>query len=145
MRQSDEFFWSFAERWTDRDVVGIHDHGSEVICGRCGNMEIGVVFVLENFPHGNELRCAHCLCHIRWLRKEANKDKRQGLRPSVRFRIIQRDGGRCYYCRRERSQLDPGEFLHVDHIVPVSAGGTDDDANLVCACSTCNLGKGKEQ
>jgi len=31
--------------------------------------------------------------------------------------------------------------LQVDHVDPVSAGGTDDEDNLVTACIACNLGK----
>ena len=30
---------------------------------------------------------------------------------------------------------------NVDHIVPVSKGGTNDLDNLVTACEQCNLGK----
>jgi hypothetical protein len=32
--------------------------------------------------------------------------------------------------------------LHVDHVVPVSLGGTNGASNLVTACSACNHGKG---
>lgn len=32
--------------------------------------------------------------------------------------------------------------LHVDHVVPIAAGGTNDDENLVPACKVCNLHKG---
>lgn len=32
-------------------------------------------------------------------------------------------------------------ILHVDHVVPVSTGGSDDVGNLITSCSDCNLGK----
>ena len=32
--------------------------------------------------------------------------------------------------------------VHVDHIIPVVRGGSNDDSNLVTACADCNLGKG---
>jgi 5-methylcytosine-specific restriction endonuclease McrA len=32
--------------------------------------------------------------------------------------------------------------LHVDHVVPVAAGGTTNEDNLRTACEECNLGKG---
>jgi 5-methylcytosine-specific restriction protein A len=41
----------------------------------------------------------------------------------IRQRILRRDGGVCYVCGR------PGADT-VDHIVPASNGGTDDDDNL---------------
>ncbi len=44
---------------------------------------------------------------------------------------------RCSYCGSER-----GPF-HLDHVVPRSRGGPDDPINLVNACRTCNLEKGK--
>jgi 5-methylcytosine-specific restriction endonuclease McrA len=41
----------------------------------------------------------------------------------TRRRILRRDGGVCYVCHK------PGANA-VDHIVPVSAGGSEDDSNL---------------
>jgi 5-methylcytosine-specific restriction endonuclease McrA len=32
--------------------------------------------------------------------------------------------------------------LHVDHVVPLAAGGTSSEGNLRTACEECNLGKG---
>lgn len=58
---------------------------------------------------------------------------------SVRFRVLDRDGYRCRYCGR--SALD-GAKLHIDHIMPVARGGTNEESNLVTACQECNLGKG---
>lgn len=55
-----------------------------------------------------------------------------------RFLVLQRDHFRCVYCGRGP---DHGVFLHVDHIHPVSLGGTDELENLTTACSECNLGK----
>ncbi|WP_198533111.1 HNH endonuclease [Carbonactinospora thermoautotrophica] len=39
----------------------------------------------------------------------------------------------CVYCGQD--------FAHVDHVVPVSRGGTDDPANLAPACQSCNISK----
>lgn len=43
-------------------------------------------------------------------------------------------GGRCAYC------VD-GLFEHVDHVIPLSRGGTGWPANLRPACKPCNLSK----
>jgi 5-methylcytosine-specific restriction endonuclease McrA len=32
--------------------------------------------------------------------------------------------------------------LQVDHVLPVSAGGTNKPENLATACAECNIGKG---
>ena len=47
-----------------------------------------------------------------------------------------RYGYRCGYCGV--SETDTGGELAVDHFHPVSAGGGDDDQNLVYACFRCN-------
>jgi 5-methylcytosine-specific restriction endonuclease McrA len=50
--------------------------------------------------------------------------------------ILKMQRGRCAYCRQ---QLDE---YHVDHIVPLSRGGTNRSANLQLTCSRCNRQKG---
>lgn len=59
------------------------------------------------------------------------------LSKSKRFAIFERDGFACMYCGRQPPEI----VLEVDHIHPISDGGTDDDANLVTACFDCNRGK----
>jgi 5-methylcytosine-specific restriction endonuclease McrA len=64
---------------------------------------------------------------------------RDPIRAQMRFRVLQRDGFRCRYCGRSGSA--PGVVLHVDHVVPLAAGGTSTEDNLLTACEECNLGK----
>lgn len=61
--------------------------------------------------------------------------RRTGQR--LRFAILKRDGFACHYCGRKPPEVE----LHVDHVIPVADGGTDDPANLVAACFDCNAGK----
>ena len=56
----------------------------------------------------------------------------------IRFEVMYRAGFACHYCGR----TPPDVKLHVDHVIPISAGGTDDLFNLVTACLDCNVGKG---
>lgn len=51
--------------------------------------------------------------------------------------IWMKQRGRCAYCRRQL-----GADYHVDHIVPVAAGGTSEPGNLQFACPDCNGQKG---
>jgi hypothetical protein len=44
---------------------------------------------------------------------------------------------KCAYCRCDV----PYDDLHIDHVVPVSSGGSCNILNLVSSCSTCNLTK----
>lgn len=52
--------------------------------------------------------------------------------------MFKRDHFTCVYCGRSAPEV----VLHVDHVLPVSEGGTNDIGNLVTACADCNLGKG---
>jgi hypothetical protein len=54
-----------------------------------------------------------------------------------RFEIFRRDGFICQYC----GDRPPDVVLEVDHIQPVSKGGTDHDLNLITSCFDCNRGK----
>jgi hypothetical protein len=47
-------------------------------------------------------------------------------------------GRRCVYCGLRADRLE------VEHIVPVTRGGTDDLTNLTLACPTCNRRKGRQ-
>ncbi len=49
--------------------------------------------------------------------------------------VTEMGDGVCSYC------LTPGLELTVDHVVPVSRGGTNDPENLVMACRSCNSRK----
>lgn len=54
-----------------------------------------------------------------------------------KFQILVSADFTCAYCGSR-----PGsDRLHVDHLVPVSKGGSDSIENLCCACETCNLRK----
>jgi len=57
----------------------------------------------------------------------------------VRQRVRDHFGDRCAYCRSPQS-LVPAP-LEIDHIVPTSRGGSDDEDNLCLACAMCNRHK----
>lgn len=56
----------------------------------------------------------------------------------ARERVLARDYGLCQPCVRENRATVATE---VDHIVPKSQGGTDDDSNLQAICSACHKAK----
>ena len=51
--------------------------------------------------------------------------------------VFQRDGFTCVYCGFDGNGFDRWRQLTVDHLKPVSAGGTDSSDNLVTACNFC--------
>ena len=52
--------------------------------------------------------------------------------------LFARDGYRCMYCGRHRSEFKNREFLTRDHVLPISSGGGNTWENVVTACSSCN-------
>ena len=78
-------------------------------------------------------------CQRRLLKESLRERKRKPIPRSLRYAVLERDGFCCRYCGVAAGS---GITLHVDHIVPVSKGGTDEPSNLCAACDTCNLGKG---
>jgi hypothetical protein len=60
---------------------------------------------------------------------------RRSLDPDLRWGVFQRDGYSCSECG---SQTD----LTVDHIHPVSLGGSNHPENLRTLCRSCNSRKG---
>ena len=91
--------------------------------------ECGVVKPLWDYhknasePDGHSRRCKEC---PGW---------RQALTADMIREVTEASEGTCPYC---------GEAFtggHIDHIMPVSKGGTNDRENLVYCCAPCNLSK----
>jgi 5-methylcytosine-specific restriction endonuclease McrA len=64
--------------------------------------------------------------------------KQRRIRGSQRLRIIERDGLICGLCGGDV----PANRVDIDHIIPSSLGGTDDDHNLQVTHQSCNRRKG---
>lgn len=58
---------------------------------------------------------------------------------SLRRFVIQRASNRCEYCGL--SQAGQVATFHIDHIIPVVAGGATASENLALACVSCSLRK----
>lgn len=73
-------------------------------------------------------------------RKAAHrKARRRKIGPKKRKRVFARDGWKCLRCGQDEETL-----LTIDHVVPVSRGGSDDDDNLQTLCKRCNEMKGNK-
>jgi hypothetical protein len=54
-------------------------------------------------------------------------------------RIAQRAGHRCEYCHAPEAIFNFS--FEVEHVIPISRQGPDDESNLALACRACNLRK----
>jgi hypothetical protein len=62
---------------------------------------------------------------------------RKSISIKTRFEVFKRDGFKCVYCGNTPNESK----LEIDHIVPVSKGGTNLIQNLIRSCFDCNRGK----
>ena len=62
---------------------------------------------------------------------------RKSISKKLRFEVFKRDSFTCQYCGKSAPEV----ILEVDHIKPVSKGGTDEMLNLITSCRDCNRGK----
>ncbi|HJZ70049.1 MAG TPA: HNH endonuclease [Blastocatellia bacterium] len=60
--------------------------------------------------------------------------RRESIPEDVKLVVWTRDGGACVRCRSKQD-------LHFDHIIPVSKGGGNQEANIQMLCQLCNLRK----
>ena len=58
-----------------------------------------------------------------------------------RQEIWRRFNKECYHCGKTL-RASTAKHMHIDHLIPISKGGSNDDDNLVASCPKCNLRKG---
>ena len=72
-------------------------------------------------------------------RTKPNKNpNRKPISGKTRINVLERDDYTCQMCG---ATVEDGVKLHIDHIIPVSKGGTNDTDNLQVLCHKCNLAK----
>lgn len=81
--------------------------------------------------------------------RESRRDRRRRgyVSKALKLQIFERDGHRCRWCGRPETPIGeitstPPVSLTIDHIFPVSRGGTSDPDNLQTLCNRCNSAKG---
>jgi HNH endonuclease len=67
----------------------------------------------------------------------------RSLPTELRRLVVQRAVGRCEYC--QLSQAGQEATFHLDHVIPVAAGGQTVAENLALACVSCSLRKAARQ
>ena len=67
-------------------------------------------------------------------RKRTGASRRTRKKQLIIFQLTRRDGHKCTYCKKGLKESD----MTIDHLVPISRGGTDEIHNLVIACAHCN-------
>ena len=71
---------------------------------------------------------------------EGYSDRKSKISRRKRYEVLKRDNFSCQKCGAGAEAT-----LEVDHINPISKGGTDEMINLQTLCKSCNLGKGDRE
>lgn len=109
------------------------------ICKICGSDSIPFgkrYFCSDECQNINDKQLA-AAARERRLKKHPEKHTGQSSYLRLRFEILSRDNFTCQYCGRKA----PDVILHIDHIQPLSKGGSSSKNNLTTACQECNYGK----
>ena len=126
-------------------IVGCADAGSEI--WDRGNYYtdeqfLAIMLVLAQSPYADKYQRAAAANIIRNMKgQNAQKAKRvlckrrrqefSRKRDSIKLALIDRDGYKCAQCGTQKD-------LAIDHIAPLSRGGTDNLKNLQFLCRSCN-------
>lgn len=134
------------ERFHGRDKISTGEvQASRVYFGQCKYCQVWKLTRAKNKING--LSCLNCQ-----KRREKENDARKNHRRRAAgelFMTVQslaeRDGSKCNICLKpvnmSKSGLDPlGPTI--DHLLPVSKGGTNDSTNLALAHRRCNTARG---
>lgn len=132
------------------DQLWIARRGRVIECGWCGSQFCSVRGTKDN-PVGKQRFCSdECRSHkkkehrrvgkkIRRARKKTNGPF-ENISPTD---VFERDGWRCRACGDWTPQELQGTYHdnapELDHIVPLSVGGTHTANNVQCLCRLCNL------
>ncbi len=106
-----------------------------VSSGGNSSYEVSIILDLENLERfiqyiGDKLRF-----------KKSAKGQRALMTPQLRDKIKIRDNSTCQRCWI--SVMDePNLLIEIDHIIPISKGGTTTEDNLQALCWRCNRTKG---
>jgi 5-methylcytosine-specific restriction endonuclease McrA len=73
---------------------------------------------------------------IAYNNRPARESLRKQLGRKLSAAIAERDSDACVYCGA--TEASSGAHLHLDHLTPRSAGGSNEPTNLVTACRSCN-------
>ncbi len=90
------------------------------------------------WPEGFDPKAARAVLDTLSVSPTRPASRRREIGLSKRHEVFRKAGRRCQQCG---SSASDGVKLEVDHIMPVSRGGSDDISNLQLLCFECNRGK----
>ncbi|MDS1774062.1 HNH endonuclease signature motif containing protein [Vibrio vulnificus] len=119
------------------------------ISGRVAHEAFCILFDDRELMRAFSLLSSKYICETlksdypRYLEKNGQIKRYSNWNQWLRNALIHRENGRCAICKSDLTgAISLGKKIHIDHIVPISRGGTNDPTNLQVLCEACNLSKG---
>ncbi len=83
---------------------------------------------------------------LRWNRRHDPRRMPEGLRDSRKETLRKMQDNQCCWCGRPMQQTHPfrWDYETIEHLTPLSKGGTNDMDNLALAHKKCNEDRGTE-
>lgn len=143
-RRAEQLSRKVSEQLTKR--LAIH------VCKNCG-----IEFCIEATGYNSDIYCSK-RCQQRWhdrIKNEKRTDRliaREYDTDITLEKLFNRDGGVCYICgqlcdwsdmtEKNGTMIAGNNYPSIDHVKPVSKGGTHTWGNIKLACRACNTLKG---
>lgn len=90
--------------------------------------------------------CKECNRHVFAQRRRARLQSSEGSYTTMEWQQVVSQYERCPMCHREWASIEPppgrNSPITVDHIVPISQGGSNSIENIQPLCYSCNSKKG---
>ena len=94
----------------------------------------------KKLTYARRWRAANADQHCAYQHKRRSLKRKAGGRFTAAdvLLILAAQNGRCAYCRKKLAKRG----YHIDHIVPLSKGGSNHRSNIQICCKSCNSSKG---
>lgn len=131
--------WYLEKKYSTQQISAkIIDETGTRITARGIQYILGKLKIGRNLSEARRLGIATGRVTYELLRKPIKSvELRKGISLKIRFEILKRDNFHCVLCGQDAKETK----LVIDHILPVTKGGTNDTANLRTTCMACNHGK----
>jgi 5-methylcytosine-specific restriction enzyme A len=125
------------EKHLERDFKIVKRKTKTYLCADCKYLWVAEIESNKKDVEGiNYLCCPNCGSIIKKFKLK--KIKRKAFTKSIRHEVFKRDNYKCKECGVPNKKA----ILHIDHIIPLAKGGTDELDNLQTLCEACNISKG---